>query len=100
MQRWPSLRVVLLVWLSLAAVAYVSYIILLRSSPPDELVMASSLGFQASLALVVVGIPAIAFLFVFLIIGAIAKRWLLEVEGRKPAGEAARPNGAASTGAP
>ena len=81
MTRWPTLRQVLVVWAALTAGAYCAYVGYLHSMPPDDLVMASTLSFQAMIGLVVVGLPAVVFLFLFLFIGAVAKRWLL---GQKP----------------
>jgi len=78
MTRWPSLKQVLAAWATLAACAYCAYVFYMHSLPPDELVMASTLSFQAMIGLVVVGLPAIVFLFLFLFIGAIAKHWLVD----------------------
>lgn len=78
MQRWPSLRTVVTVWAVLSAIAYVSYVSYLHSLPPDELVMANELSFQATIGLIVVGLPAFLFLLLALLIGLIAKRWLSE----------------------
>jgi hypothetical protein len=78
MQRWPSLQKVLAVWFALTAIAYVAYVAYMHSQPPDELVMASTLSFQAAVGLVVVGLPSVLFLALFLLVGSIAKRWLLE----------------------
>ena len=86
MRRWPSLRTVLIAWLLVAACGFAAYMAFLRAAPRDELAMASDLSFQVVLALVVVGLPAVAFLFIFLFVGAIAKRWLREcpVDSREP----------------
>jgi len=78
MTRWPSLRQVLAVWAALTAGAYCAYVTYMHSLPSDELVMAGTLSFQAMIGLVAVGLPAIVFLFLFLLIGAIAKRWLID----------------------
>lgn len=56
--------------------AYVGYVSYLHSLPPDELVMANDLSFQATIGLIVVGLPALLFLLLALLIGSIAKRWL------------------------
>lgn len=77
MPRWPSLRKVITVWAVLSAIAYVSYVSYWHSLPPDELVMANDLGFQATVGLIVVGLPALFFLLFALLVGAIAKRWLI-----------------------
>jgi hypothetical protein len=82
MQRWPSLRRVLGIWAALAVVSYLAYVSFLHSQPPDELAMASDLSYQATIGLVVVGLPALAFLFLFLFVGAVAKRWLHQPEPR------------------
>ncbi len=86
MQGWPSIRRVLAVWGTLTLAAFAGYVIYLhrRSAigPPDELVMANSLAFQATIAAIVVGIVSVAFLFLCLAIGAIAKRWLVQGELR------------------
>jgi hypothetical protein len=65
-----------MVWVTLTALAYLAYIAYLRSQPPDELVMASSWSFQALIGVVVVGVPSLVFLFLFLLVGSIAKGWL------------------------
>ena len=78
MPRWPSVKQVLAVWTALTAGAYCTYVGYLHGLPPDDLVMASTLSFQAMIGLVVVGLPAVVFLFLFLFIGAVAKRWLLD----------------------
>jgi hypothetical protein len=78
MVRWPSLRRVLIVWGTVSAVACFTYVSYLRSLPPDDLVMASDLSFQAMIGVIVIGVPSLVFLFLFLLIGAIAKHWLLE----------------------
>lgn len=82
MTRWPSLKSVLLAWSGLTAFAYVAYVSYLHALPPDELVMSSTLSFQAAIGLIVVGLPAVTFLFLALLIGAIAKRWLVEPDSR------------------
>ena len=78
MSRWPSLGRVLTIWAVLATVVYVAYVSYLHNLPPDELVMANDLSFQAAIGLIVVGLPALVFLFLFLFIGAVAKRWLVQ----------------------
>lgn len=78
MLRWPSLRKVLSVWACVTAVAYAAYVGYLQTLPPDELVMANAFGFQAMVGAIVVGIPSVTFLFLLLLIGAIAKHWLVE----------------------
>jgi hypothetical protein len=78
MTRWPSLKQVIAVWATLTAGAYCAYVFYMHSLPPDELVMASTLSFQAMIGLFVVGLPAIVFLLLFLFIGAIAKHWLVD----------------------
>ena len=83
MTHWPSLKVVLAVWAALTAVAYGTYVWYLHSLPPDELVMATTVGFQAMVAAIVVGLPALVFLFLFLLVGAVAKRWLVEPVARR-----------------
>jgi hypothetical protein len=67
-----------MVWVALTALAYLAYTGYLRSQPPAELVMASTLSFQALIGLIVVGLPSVVFLFLFLLIGSIAKRWLFQ----------------------
>ena len=78
MTRRPSLKQVLEIWAALTGGAYCAYVGYLHSLPPDDLVMASTLSFQAMIGFVVVGLPAVVFLILFLFIGAIAKRWFLE----------------------
>lgn len=82
MTHWPSLKSVLLVWGALTAVAYVAYVFFLHGLPPDELSMGSTLSFQATIGVIVVGVPAVVLLFLALFIGAIAKRWLVEPKSR------------------
>lgn len=71
-----------MVWGAPTAFAYVAYVLHLHGLPPDELVMANNLSFQATIGLVVVGLPAVVLLFLVLFIGAIAKRWLVESESQ------------------
>jgi hypothetical protein len=80
MQQWPTLRRVLTVWATLTVLVYLTYIAYLRIQPPDELVMASTRSFQALVGVVIVGLPSLIFLFLFLFIGSMAKRWL----GQRP----------------
>ena len=81
MKHWPSLQKTFAVWLALTGTAYVVYVGYLHDLPPDDLVMASDWSFQAMVGLVVVGLPSLLFLFLFLFVGSIAKRWLLEPIG-------------------
>jgi hypothetical protein len=55
----------------------------MRTLPPDELVVANTLGFQVLAALVVVGFPAVALLFVFLLVGSVLKS-LLRAGAQRP----------------
>lgn len=82
MTHWPSLKSVLLVWGAISAVSYVAYVLFLHGSPPDELSMGSTLSLQATIGVIVVGVPAVVLLFLALLIGAIAKRWLVESKSR------------------
>ena len=74
MSAWPSLRRVVIVWVALTAGACVTYIGYARSLPPDELLMANTLSFQAIAALLIVGLPSLACLFLFLFVGSLLKR--------------------------
>jgi hypothetical protein len=78
MTRWPSLKLVLRVWSAITVVAYSAYVYYLHGLPPDELVMANTLSFQALVGLIVVGLPAVVLLFTVLLVGSIGKRWLVK----------------------
>ena len=73
MKSWPSLRTVLAVWAALTAVAGCGYVVYLRTLPPDELVMANTVGFQAMVAALFVGVPSFILLLLFLLAGSILK---------------------------
>ena len=62
MVQWPKLRHVIVVWVALTAVACGAYVFYLHGLPPDELVMANTLSFQAIVGLIVVGLPSVLFL--------------------------------------
>jgi hypothetical protein len=74
MSAWPSLRRVVTVWMALTACACFIYVAYLRSLPPDELLMANTLSFQVISALLMVGLPSLACLFLFLFVGSMLKR--------------------------
>ena len=76
MRQWPSLRTVVLVWAAASLVAYAACVSYLRGLPPDELVMANELTFQALVGLVVIGVPSLVLLGLTLLLGSIAKHWL------------------------
>lgn len=78
MVQWPKLKHVIVVWAAITVVAHGAYVYWLLGLPADELVMANSLSFQPSIGLIVVGLPSVVFLLLFLLVGAIAKRWLIE----------------------
>lgn len=78
MPQWPKLKHVVAVWAALTSAAFCAYVLYLHRLPPDDLVMAGTLSFQATVALIVVGLPSLLLLFLFLLIGAIAKHWLYE----------------------
>lgn len=78
MVRWPELKHVIAVRAALTAIAYGAYVFYLHGLPPDELVMASTLSFQAIVGLIVLGLPSALFLLLFLLVRAIAKHWLFE----------------------
>lgn len=71
MSGLPSLRRVCAIWAALTVLACSSYVVYARSLPSDELVMANTLGFQVIAALLIVGLPSLACLFIFLFFGAI-----------------------------
>ena len=77
MKSWPSLHTVLAVWAALTVLAGCVYVVYLRTLPPDELVMANTLGFQVMVASLFVGVPALALLLLFLLAGSIFKPRLL-----------------------
>lgn len=77
MKRWPSLRTVLTVWVVVTAALLIAYVVYLREAPRDDLEVASTLSFQVFIAGIFVGIPSLVFLFLFLLMGAIAKHWLM-----------------------
>lgn len=78
MRAWPSLKNVVTLWAVLTAGGHAAYVVYLGGVPADDLVMASTLGFRAVVGLIVVGLPAVLFLFLFLVLGAIPKHYLLE----------------------
>lgn len=88
MTRWPTLKQVVCVWAVLTTLALVACIFHLRGLPHDELVMENPLGFQAAVGILFVVPPATALLLLFLVLGAVAKPWLLRsTRGRREHGD-------------
>ena len=88
-KRWPTLKQVVAIWAVPTALVFGAFIFYLRSLPPDELVVANTLCFQAMVGVLFVVLPATFLLLLFLMFGAIAKRWLLRSKpGREEHGNA------------
>jgi hypothetical protein len=73
---WPRLTKVLSAWGIATLCACGAFVLHARSLPADDLLMASTLGFQVMTSLLMVALPSPLCLFVFLGMGAIVKGWL------------------------
>jgi len=72
---WPRLTKVLSAWGIATLCACGAFVLHARSLPADDLLMASTLGFQVMTSLLMVALPSALCLFVFLGVGAIVKGW-------------------------
>lgn len=66
--RKHRLKSVLLAWTVVTAACCLAFILYARTLPPDELVVANTLGFQVLVSLFVVGLPSLLGLFLLLFI--------------------------------
>lgn len=64
LRRLPLNRLIF-AWATVTAAYCVAFVVYARTLPPDELVMANSLGFQVLVSLFVVGLPSLLGLFLF-----------------------------------
>jgi hypothetical protein len=71
-----SLRKVIAAWGVLTLVFCTVAFIYSRSLPPDELVMANSIGFRALISVLVIGIPSLIGLFIYLFFGSLVRSLL------------------------
>lgn len=71
--KWPSLSKLLFAWGIGTLLACSAYVLYSLSLPPDELLMANTLEFQALMSIVFVALPSIFCLFVGLLAGAVLK---------------------------
>ena len=69
-----SMRNIVFYWALTTVLLCTGYVVYVRMLPPDELVMANSLGFQVLVSLLVVGGPSLFVLFVVLFVGALFRR--------------------------
>jgi hypothetical protein len=63
-------------WFALTAIGIGTLVCFLRQGPPDEEMMLRGFAGQVLLATTMVGIPSIAGLLLFMLFGALAKRYL------------------------
>ena len=68
------MRKVIFYWALITAILCAGFVIYFRTRPPDELVMANSLGFQVVVSLLFVGGPSLFVLFLVLFFGALVFR--------------------------
>jgi hypothetical protein len=68
-----SLRKVIAAWSVQTLVFCTAAFIYSRSLPPDELVMANSIGFRALISVLVIGGPSLIGLFMYLFFGSLAR---------------------------
>lgn len=73
---WPRLTRVLSAWGIATLSACGAFLLHARSLPPDDLLMANTLGFQVMTSLLIVALPSLFCLFIFLGAGALIKGWL------------------------
>lgn len=74
---WPRLSKVCSAWGLATLCACSAFVLYARSLPPDDLLMADTLGFQVMTSLLIVALPSVFCLFVFLGAGALVKGWLI-----------------------
>ena len=68
------MRKIIFYWAVITIILCVGFVIYSRTRPPDELVMANSLGFQVLVSLLFVGGPSLFVLFLVLFFGALIFR--------------------------
>jgi hypothetical protein len=71
-----SLRKVIVIWSVLTMVFCTAAFIYSGTLPPDELVMANSIGFRVLFSVVVIGIPSLIGLFMYLFVGSLIRSLL------------------------
>ncbi|UPG94749.1 hypothetical protein [Luteibacter aegosomatissinici] len=64
-------------WFAITAIGIGTLVCFLRQGPPDEEMMFRGFEGQVLLATMMVGIPSMAGLLMFMLFGALAKRYLL-----------------------
>lgn len=80
LRRLPLNRLIF-AWVTVTAACCVAFVVYVRTLPPDELVMANSLGFQVLVSLFVVGLPSLLGLFLFLLCYPIVRDLLARHRG-------------------
>jgi len=68
------MRKIIFYWAVITTILCVAFVIYFRTRPPDELVMANSLGFQVVVSVLFVGGPSLLILFLVLFFGALILR--------------------------
>jgi hypothetical protein len=69
-----KMRSIIFYWAIATLVLCVAYVAYVQTLPPDELVIANSLGFQIIVSLLVVGGPCLGVLFLALFLMAVVRR--------------------------
>lgn len=77
-----SLRGAFAIWIMVTAAGCLAYVFHVRTLPPDDLVMANTVGFQILASLFVVGLPSLAGMAVFLICYPVVRDWLARRQAR------------------
>jgi len=69
-----SMRSIIFYWAVATLVLCMAYVVYVRCFPPDELVMANSLGFQIIVSLLVVGGPCVVILVLIVFLTPFVRR--------------------------